>query len=108
MRQPTTPFDTVESAHEFLTLLSTTIAEAKQEVTADVKKERTEGDRRRLEALRVAVYNLERLEYHLTRSSRILNDLRSLRRLLLQERMPAAAANTFAVPANGGRAHAAD
>lgn len=108
MSQQTTPFDTVESAHEFLALLAATIAEAKQEVTTDVKKERTEGDRRRLEALRVAVYNLERLEYHLTRSSRILNDLRSLRRLLLQERGTSVGVRTFAVPANGGRANAAD
>jgi hypothetical protein len=108
MNQASTPFDTVESAHEFFELLSATIAEAKQEVTADVKRERTDGDRRRLEALRVAVYNLERLEYHLVRSKRILNDLRSLRRLLLQERGFKVEASTFSVPTNGGRAHAAD
>lgn len=108
MIQRSTPFDTVESAHEFLALLSVSIAEAKQDVTADVKKERTDGDRRRLEALRVAVYNLERLEYHLTRSKRILNDLRSLRRLLLQERGLQPASASFPVPSNGGRASAAD
>ncbi|MGH9521226.1 MAG: hypothetical protein ACRD3E_01700 [Terriglobales bacterium] len=108
MNQPSTPFDTIESAHEFFELLSATIADAKQEVTSDVKRERTDGDRRRLEALRVAVYNLERLEYHLTRSKRILNDLRTLRRLLLQERLLTPSKNAFPVPANGGRAHAAD
>jgi hypothetical protein len=108
MRQPSTPFDTIESAHEFFALLSATITEAKQDVTTDVKRERTDGDRRRLEALRVAVYNLERLEYHLTRSKRILNDLRTLRRLLLNERGAVTPANAFAVPSNGGRAHAAD
>lgn len=108
MRQASTPFDTVESAHEFFELLSATIAEAKQEVTADVKRERTDGDRRRLEALRVAVYNLERLEYHLVRSKRILNDLRSLRRLLLQERLLTPTKDAFPTPVNGGRAHAAD
>ena len=108
MRQSRTPFDTVESAHEFLALLSATISEAKQEVTADVKLERGAPDRRRLEALRVAVYNLERLEYHLVRSKRILNDLRSLRRLLLQERELKPSSNAFPVPVNGGRAHAAD
>ena len=108
MNQPSTPFDTIESAQEFLVLLSATIAESKQEVTADVKRERTDGNRRRLEALRVAVYNLERLEYHLLRSKRLLNDLRSLRRLLLQERLLNHATDRFPVPANGGRAHAAD
>jgi hypothetical protein len=42
---------------------------------------------RRLDALRVAAYNVEKLEFHLSRSTRILNDLRSLRRLLFEERM---------------------
>ena len=47
MKQPSTPFDTIESAHEFFALLSATISDAKQEVTSDVKRERTDGDRRR-------------------------------------------------------------
>lgn len=34
----------------------------------------------------MALYNLEKLEVHLSRSSRILNDLRTLRRLLFEER----------------------
>jgi hypothetical protein len=39
-----------------------------------------------VDALRLAVYNLEKLEMHVNRSSRILNDLRTLRRLLFEER----------------------
>jgi hypothetical protein len=39
-----------------------------------------------LDALRIALDNLEKLELHVNRSSRILNDLRSLRRLLFEER----------------------
>jgi hypothetical protein len=46
-----------------------------------------------LDALRVAAYNVEKLEFHLNRSSRILNDLRSLRRLLFEERAAQAADN---------------
>ena len=47
---------------------------------------------RRLEALRLVLYKLERLEHHLKASCLELNDLRTLRRLLLQERALMAAA----------------
>jgi len=36
--------------------------------------------------LRLALYNLEKLAIHMNKSRRVLNDLRSLRRLLLEER----------------------
>lgn len=80
------PFDTIESAHSFLTLLHQAVAETKRELEMDVERSTDSNISRRLETLRVATYNLEKLEFHLTRSSRILNDLRSLRRLLFQER----------------------
>jgi hypothetical protein len=103
-----TPFDTIESAHAFLNLLTTTLGDTKREVEADVERESTSVPNRRADALRVAVYNLERLEYHLTRSARLLNDLRSLRRMLFDERgakiaTPAlkSTTNTSAVPKNG-------
>ena len=108
MNQPATPFDTIESAHEFLTLLSLTIAEAKREVTDDVKRERSGNARRRLDALRMAVYNLERLEFHLNKSARLLNDLRSLRRLLFQERGAPTTVVAFHQPGNGKTSAAAD
>jgi hypothetical protein len=41
---------------------------------------------RRKEALLLVSYNLAKLNLHITTSRRILNDLRSLRRLLLAER----------------------
>ena len=77
-------FETLESAHAFVALLSQTIAEAKRELEIDVRRE--SGSSRRLDALRMALYNLDKLELHVSRSSRILNDLRSLRRLLFEER----------------------
>jgi hypothetical protein len=40
----------------------------------------------------VVFYNLEKLAQHLKAGSRILNDLRTLRRLLMQERQPKATA----------------
>jgi hypothetical protein len=41
---------------------------------------------RRVQALRVVQYNLEKLQRYLSASGRTLNDLRSLRRLLLEEK----------------------
>ena len=80
------PFDTVESAHSFLMLLRESVSEAKQELHVDVQRASRSEISRRLDALRVAAYKMDKLEFHLARSSRILNDLRSLRRLLFEER----------------------
>jgi len=108
-KKSASPFDTIESAHSFVQFLSSTLAETKKEVSAEVECEVGNPNRRR-DALLVAVYNLERLEYHLTRSARLLNDLRSIRRLLLEERakagrttvtQPTSTAHSTAVPKNG-------
>lgn len=81
-----TPFDSIESAHEFMTLLAQTVYEVKLDIEADVEREKTSNVPRRLDALRMAVYTLEKLELQLNRSRRALNDLRTLRRLLFEER----------------------
>ena len=77
-------FESLESAHGFVTLLAETVAEAKRELEADVQRESTPS--RRLDALRIARYNLSKLEVHVAQTSRLLNDLRTLRRLLFEER----------------------
>ena len=86
--QPETPFDSVESAHEFVRLLLETIAEAQKDLAADITAAEGKPDRR-LEAMRLVQYKLEKLDDHLQSSSRLLNDLRTLRRLLLEERTAA-------------------
>jgi hypothetical protein len=83
---PASPFDSIEDAHEFLTLLAQTIFETKLDIEADVQRESGSNFPRRAEALKLAVYTLEKLEFHMGRSRRILNDLRTLRRLLFEER----------------------
>ena len=83
---PANPFETIESAHHFLTLLSEAVTDARREVESDLQRESEPDVARRVDALRLAVYNLEKLETHVNRSSRILNDLRTLRRLLFEER----------------------
>ena len=78
------PFQSLESAHEFVALLAEAVAETQRELEADIERE-AKGSRR-LDAQRVVLYNLEKLELHMYRSRRILNDLRTLRRLLFEER----------------------
>lgn len=82
-------FDSIESAHDFVGLLAEAVRDAKQEIESDVQNGATNG-RRHIEALRMAAYCLEKLQLHMTRSSRILNDLRTLRRLMNEERKPRA------------------
>lgn len=84
--EPGTPFDSIESAQQFVELLAEAVEEARCEVDADVAlADGTEAERRK-QALQLVAYNLAKLSVHLATSRRILNDLRNLRRLLLQER----------------------
>ena len=86
------PFDSLESAHNFISLLSDVVTDAKRDIDADIQRELNVPVSRRLDAFRLAAYNLEKLEQHLSKSRRILNDLRSLRRLLFGERIAATVA----------------
>lgn len=80
------PFDSIENAHEFMTLMAQTVFETKLELETDVARESNSDFPRRAEALKLTLYTLTRLEFHMDRSRRILNDLRTLRRLLFEER----------------------
>ena len=86
-----TPFDSIESSHEYVSLLAEAIQEVQRNVEADVAQAEADGAERRKQALLLVSYNLAKLESHITASRRILNDLRSLRRLLLDERKQAKA-----------------
>jgi hypothetical protein len=81
-----TPFDNIESAREYVGLLCEALEEAKAMVEQDVAEAKSEGAARRLEALRMVTHKLDGLQRHLDTSHRLLNDLRTLRRLLLRER----------------------
>jgi hypothetical protein len=83
---PKGPFDSIEDAHEYLTLLAQTIFETKLHIEAEVERESGSNFPRRAEAMKLTLYTLSRLEFHMNRSRRILNDLRTLRRLLFEER----------------------
>ena len=99
------PFGTIESAYDFMTLLAAAASQAKAELQVDVDRESGSADlSRRVDALRIALYNLEKLELHLNRSNRILNDLRTLRRMLLEERTVASRSESRSVASVGSQA----
>lgn len=81
-----TPFDSVENAHQYVRLLVEAITEAKSEIAADLSVAAQAKLDRRVQALQIVQFKLDKLEQHLQSSSRLLNDLRTLRRLLLEER----------------------
>ena len=82
-KQPT-PFDTIESALEFLQLLQTESAKARQEVEALMEQDQDAFSRRE-EAFRLVVYKLTQLNSHVESSQRVLHDLQALRTLLLRD-----------------------
>jgi hypothetical protein len=86
MSHSETPFDNIESSHEYVSLLAEAIAFALSEVEADIALAGADIAERRKEALHLVAFKLNKLSSHMTASRRILNDLRSLRRLLLEER----------------------
>jgi len=75
----------VENAQAYVQLLIETLVQAKKEIAADAASAGSTRSERRLQALRLVEYKLHRLEHHLNISVRMLNDLRRLRRLLLDE-----------------------
>jgi hypothetical protein len=84
---PDTPFDGIEGALEYIHLLADAIDEAQVSIRQDMAGlETADGSQRRLQAMRIVDYKLGQLRAHVGASSRILNDLRTLRRLLLGER----------------------
>ena len=84
--RPETPFDNIESAEQFVKLLIEAVEESRRGVDADIAL--SEGNRsgRSKKALQLVSANLAKLSQHMTTSRRILKHLRTLRRLLLQER----------------------
>lgn len=84
---PETPFDSIEGTQQFVELMLELVEETQREVNADIEAVSGDGADRREQALRLVAHNLNRLSFHVTKSRRILNDLRTLRRLLLEERM---------------------
>lgn len=85
-----TTFGSIEGAAEYLGLLLESVNEAREDLEAETS---AAGAERRQQAIQLATYKLSQLKQHLTTSHRLLNDLRTIRRLLFAERQPAAFAS---------------
>jgi hypothetical protein len=84
--RPETPFDNIESAQQFVELLIEAIDESRRDVDADIALSESNRSERSKQALQLVSANLAKLSQYMTTSRRILNHLRTLRRLLLEER----------------------
>lgn len=84
--KPETPFDNIESAQQFVELLIEAIEESRADVEADIARAESNLSERQKQALQLVSGTLAKLNDHMTTSRRILNDLRTLRRMLLEER----------------------
>jgi hypothetical protein len=81
------PFDSIESAHDYMDILATTTLEALSELKRDRDRALRDGDQRRAQAIDLAIFKLKSLNCYVYKSRRMLNDLRILRRLILNERL---------------------
>ena len=80
---PETPFDSVESAQIYIALLREAVEQAHGDVRDDIAAAAADNRARHLQALRLVDHKLTQLGGQLGASSRILNDLRMLRRVLV-------------------------
>jgi hypothetical protein len=86
--QPEIPFESIEGSMEYVSLLADVIEEASQDIASEIALAQSEGAERRKEALQLVAFKLAKLSSNISTSKRIMNDLRTLRRLLLEERRP--------------------
>ena len=81
------PFESIESAHGYMDILAATVVETTAELKRDRDQALRDGDQRRAQAIELAIFKLKMLGCHVLKSRRMLNDLRILRRLILNERL---------------------
>ena len=76
------PFDTIESAQEFMALLGEQVDRAADEVRHELGAIVEGRHERRRDAWRLVLYKVTTLSTHVATSRRLLHDLRTLRNLL--------------------------
>ena len=82
---PETPIDNLESAGQFVGLLIEAIEKSRRDVDAEIALAEGNCSGRSKKALQRVSPNLAKLSQYMTTGRRILNHLRTLRPLLLQE-----------------------
>ena len=80
-----TPFDSIESAQEYLRLLASEVEAVRAEILENIEEATRDRAARRLDALKIVDYKLKQLAQQIGASGHILNDLRMLRRLLVAD-----------------------
>jgi hypothetical protein len=80
-----TPFDSIESAQDYLGLLASEVEAVRADIQEDIQEATRGRAARRLDALHIVDYKLKHLAQQVDASRRILNDLRMLRRLLVAD-----------------------
>jgi hypothetical protein len=81
-------FDSIESAQEFMKVLADTILDSMKDLNHDQQAATLDGQQRQAQAIELAIFKLKTLNCHVLKSRIILNDLRTVRRLILNERQP--------------------
>jgi len=81
-------FDSIESAQEFMKVLAYTTLDSMKDLNADQLAAVQDGEPRRAQAIALAIFKMKTLNCHIHKSRIILNDLRTVRRLILNERQP--------------------
>ena len=81
------PFESIESAYAYMDILASTTLEVLQELKRDRDIALRDGEQRRAQAIDLAIFKLKMLGCYVYKSRRALNDLRILRRLILNERL---------------------
>ncbi len=76
------PFQSIESAHDFMLVLENVIVDAQGELQRMLDDANSASDDRRTEAVRLALFKISQLDTHTRKSRRILNDLGLIRSLL--------------------------
>jgi hypothetical protein len=86
-REPVPTFDSLEDAYEYVSRLREALDEAYGTIVeATAEAQQVEGAARRVDALQIVDFKLNQLRQHMLASLILLNDLRTLRRLLQGER----------------------
>ncbi len=81
------PFDSIESAQEYMNILAQTILDVIPELNQEWQVASRDSETRRARAIELAQFKLKSLNCNVYRCRRLLNDLRTLRRLILNERL---------------------
>ena len=82
------PFDSIESAQDFMSILGETILDVMKDLRHDQQIALQHQQERRARAIELALFKLKILACNVQKNRRILNDLRTIRRLILNERQP--------------------